>query len=203
VSWDFYTASKHGLAVLEQQAAALTLIPETGYFYIPRHLKCSGQTLGQLPYLPSAYGWSWAQWSALLQDPVQYRVPQLKEAASQLNIPITNATKAVLVVSILQAFGLQQSSRVHPQLLRAVVLERCCTFPWVGCDDIEEVWRMLLGCYPKEIMQKWPGLHHVLNQGWGTPAAERCAALRRYAGASSKQHLEQIKQEVQQWWDAS
>jgi hypothetical protein len=196
VSWDFNTASKHGLAILEQQAAALMMTRDP-YFYIPRRVKCSAQTLEQLQLLPGS--WSWAQWSALLQDPLQYKVPQLKQAAKQLGIPASKATKAVLVVKILQAFGLQQPSRVAPQLLRAEVLERCCSCPWVGCEEIKDVWGWLLTLQPEQIKQKWPGLVVYRGRAFcGMPAAEQRAALHKYAGASSKQHLEQIKQEVQQ-----
>jgi hypothetical protein len=197
VSWDFYTASKHGLATLEQQAAALTLLRP--HFNKPQCVKCSDRTLAQLPDLPAgADGWSWAQWSALLQDPLQYKVPQLKEAAKQLKIPLTNVTKAVLVVSILQAFGLQQPSSVAPQLLRAVVLERCCACPWVGCEEVGHVWGLLEKIHSGQINQKWPGLGEVVSKGWRAPAAERRTALHRHAGASSKQELRQFKQEVLQ-----
>jgi hypothetical protein len=197
VSWDFYAASKHGLATLEQQAAALKLTRAHVAHIITRpHVKCSVKTLERLLLLPSS--WSWAQWSALLQDPLQYKVPQLKEAAKQLKIPVTNVTKAVLVVSILQAFGLQDPSRVDPRLLRAVLLERCCTCPWVGCEEINHVWKVLLTHKSDKSNQKWPGLRKFIPTGWRTTAAERRAALHRHAGASSKQDLHHITKVLKQ-----
>jgi hypothetical protein len=172
VSWDFYTASKHGLATLEQQAAALTLTrAHVADFMTRPRVKCSVRTLERLLLLPSS--WSWAQWSALLQDPLQYKVPQLKQAAKQLKIPVTNTTKAVLVVSILQAFGLQEPSSVDLRLLRAVLLERCCSCPWVGCEEINHIWKVLLTLESEKINQQWPGLRKFIPNGWRTTAAER------------------------------
>jgi hypothetical protein len=196
VSWDFYTAAKHGVTILEQQAAALTLTYET-HFTRPASVKCSPQTLKQLQLLGPNSGWSWAQWSALLQDPLQYKVPQLKQAARQLSIPVT-ASKAVLVVNILQAFGLQGPSRVHPQLLRAVLLERCCTSPWVGCEELVHVWGVLNRLSSHEIDQNWPGLSEVVCKRWVMAAAAWRAALHKYAGVCSKQQLVQLEVEVQQ-----
>jgi uncharacterized protein (DUF2237 family) len=197
VSWDFYTASKHGLTDLEQQAAALTLSTVGRHIIKPASVKCSPQTLKQLQLLSPNNGWSWAQWSALLQDPLQYKVPQLKQAARQLSIPV-NASKAVLVVNILQVFGLQEPSRVHPQLLRAVLLERCCVCPWVGCEELGQVWGLLQRLSSHEIDQNWPGLREVACDRWGMAAAAWRAALHKYADASSKQHLQKIKQQALQ-----
>jgi hypothetical protein len=197
VSWDFYTASKHGLAMLEQQAAELVLTRER-CFCKDIGVKCDVKTVDQLPHLPAimGWGWSWAQWSALLQDPLQYKVPQLKQAASQLRIPV-NATKAVLVVSILQAFGLQEPSRVNPQLLRAVVLERCCACPWLGCEVIGRVWQALQKLGPYEIDNMWPGMGELLFERPRTTAAVRRAVLRKYAGVGNRQQLLQLEVEVQ------
>jgi hypothetical protein len=198
VSWDFYTASKHGLAILEQQAAEHVLTRER-CFCKDISVKCDVKTVDQLPHLPcmpAFLGWSWAQWSALLQDPLQYKVPQLKEAARQLRTPV-NATKAVLVVSILQAFGLQEPSSVDPQLLRAVVLERCCACPWLGCEVIGRVWQALQHLGPDKIDCMWPGLCELLFKRPRTTAAVRRAALRKYAGIGSKQQLLQLELEVQ------
>jgi hypothetical protein len=197
VSWDFHTASKHGLAVLAQQAATLTLTRET-CFCKAVSVKCSVETVDRLPHLPAAGGWSWEQWAAL-QDPLQYKVPQLQQAAKQLKIPV-RGSKAVLVVSILQAFGLQEPSRVDPQLLRAVLLERCCLRPWMGCELLHMVWEALQGLGPDKVDCMWPGLGEwMFNcRQPRTTAAVRRAALRKYAGVCSRQQLLRLQSEVKQ-----
>jgi hypothetical protein len=155
----------------------------------------------QLPYLPEANGWSWQHWAAFLQDPLQYKLPELKQAARQLRMPV-QGSKALLTVSTLQAFGLNEPSRVSPQLLRAVLLERCCANPWVGCEDVGRVWHALsalLRLNPGGLECKWPGLGQaVLDECSGMTAAARRSVLSRYTGACSKQQLRQLVVELRQ-----
>uniref|UniRef100_A0A383WBS6 Uncharacterized protein n=1 Tax=Tetradesmus obliquus TaxID=3088 RepID=A0A383WBS6_TETOB len=189
VSSDFYKASKHGLAVLEAQAAELKL--RCGWdFSKPASVQCSSKTLRMLQNLPRPTGWSWQQWAACLQDPLQFRVYELKQAARQLAVP-GNSSK--LVISILQAFGLQQPSSVAPQLLRAVLLERCCKCPWAGCEQISTVWEVLKDWSSSEIDRKWPGLSKRLLDDSCSTAAARRRALQMYTGACSKQQLQGLQ----------
>jgi hypothetical protein len=199
VCWDFYNASKHGLAVLEAQAAGLTMRPQDAAAISckPASVKCSYKTLQQLSALPAAGGWSWQQWAAFLQDPLQYKVPQLKQAAKQLGLP-GNRIKAELLVSILQAFGLQEPSRVSPQLLRAVLLERCCSCPWVGCQVVAAAWRALNSLGSSEVDRKWPGLGDKVLDCKIASAAARRKVLQMHFGDCSKQQLKQLQEEVQQ-----
>ncbi|WIA36947.1 hypothetical protein OEZ86_008187 [Tetradesmus obliquus] len=186
VSSDFYNASKHGFAALEQQAAELKL--RCGWeFSKPASVQCSNETLMSLQSLPRPTSWSWQQWAACLQDPLQYRVYELKQAAKQLAVP-GNSSK--LVTGILQAFGLQQPSSVAPQLLRAVLLERCCACPWAGCEQVSSVWDALKEWSSSDIDRKWPGLSKQLSASSCSTAAARRRALLMYTGACSKQQLQ-------------
>jgi hypothetical protein len=196
VSWDFYTASKHGFAALEALAEQLRLRQDL-FFSKPASVQCSVKTLLQLPLLPEHNGWSWQQWTAFLQDPLQYKVADLKRAARQLRVP-GKSSKAELVVNILQAFGLQQPSSVAPQLLRAVVLERCCAYPWAGCEVVNRVWDTLKSLGSSEVDRKWPGSSEMMFSGNPNSAGQRRAALYMHAGASCKQQLLQLEVKVQQ-----
>uniref|UniRef100_A0A383WDH8 SAP domain-containing protein n=1 Tax=Tetradesmus obliquus TaxID=3088 RepID=A0A383WDH8_TETOB len=144
-SWDFYNAAKHGFAALEAQAAQLQVfVHDTSYYSNPASVQreSSLTSLIQLASLPEEDGWTWEQWATFLQDPLQYKVAQLKQAAWQVGVPVSSS-KAELVVNILQAFGLQQPSSVAPQLLRAVLLERCWPQPWAGCEVVSATWKAL------------------------------------------------------------
>ncbi|WIA20516.1 hypothetical protein OEZ85_004912 [Tetradesmus obliquus] len=193
VSWDFYNASKHGIAALEEQAAQLRVTPYLSSFKMAGKVQCSIQTLQKLQLLPVNPGWSWQKWAAFLQDPLQFKVAELKGAAKQLGMP-GNRSKPELVVKLLQAFGLQQPSSVAPQLLRAVLLERCWPDPWAGCEGLCRAWSALQALGRFEIDRLYPGLGGKLQLG---TAAERRRALRKYAGVGSKQQLQQLATVVQ------
>ncbi|WIA36852.1 hypothetical protein OEZ86_008103 [Tetradesmus obliquus] len=188
VSKDFHKASKFGFSTLEEQTAQLQVLPSSD-FIIPASVRCSRKTLARLQRLPEAGGWSWQQWAACLQDPMQYSVYELKKAARQLAVP-SNSSK--LVSSILQAFGLQQPSSVSPQLLRAVLLERCCPEPWAGCEQLSLAGGLLQKVGRSGIDKLWPGLGEQLSASGLTSAAELRRALHTYTGACSARQLGQL-----------
>jgi hypothetical protein len=205
VCWDFYNASKHGVAVLEAQAACLTIQPQAfNYpknfwkFIKPASVQCSVKTLQQLSALPAAGGWSWQQWAAFLQDPLQYKVPELQVAARQLGVQCKRS-KAELVMGILQAFGLQEPSRVSPQLLRAVLLERCCECPWEGCEVVVGVWTALTNVGIPFLDHKYPGLGAIAMNNTTRSAAARRKTLLKHFGACRRQQLLQLQTEMLQW----
>ncbi|WIA32719.1 hypothetical protein OEZ86_005905 [Tetradesmus obliquus] len=213
VSWDFYSASKHGFATLEEQAADLQLLRRAAieFWNKPAGVRCSEKTLAQLQRLPEADGWSWQQWSAFLQDPLRYKLPELKQAARQLRVPGSNSSKAELVVNLLGAFGLQQPSSVAPQLLRAVLLERCCSYPWAGCELVSSVWDALKAMGRDEVNRRWPGPSRKqsglarwlfscsMTMVTVTSAAARRRLLQQFTGACSRQQLLQLQVTAQQW----
>jgi hypothetical protein len=114
VSWDFYNAAKCGFAELQQDVDQLQISSWDAYSYcIETGLKG----------LPAANGWTWQQWGAFLSDPLPFRLQELKVAAEQLGV-FKTGSKAELVLRLLGSFGLKAPSKVPPQLLRAVALER-------------------------------------------------------------------------------
>ncbi|WIA16631.1 hypothetical protein OEZ85_013294 [Tetradesmus obliquus] len=189
VSKDFHKASKFGFSTLKEQTAQLQVLPSSE-FIIPASVQCSYETLARLQRLPAAGGWSWQQWAACLQDPMQFSVYELKKAARQLAMP-SNSSK--LVSRILQAFGLQEPTSVAPQLLRAVLLERCCPEPWTGCKELSLTWELLQKLGRSEVDKLWPGLGGQLFASGLTSAAALRKALHTYISASSARQLQQLR----------
>jgi hypothetical protein len=96
---------------------------------------------------------------------------------------------------LLAGFGLQAPSKVPPQLLRALALERLVHKPWKGCEDLHDTRKALLlrFRFSQEGAQQ-PWAFGLTNQQ--VKQAESAAAWRKLlvsVGVDSKAQLLQLK----------
>jgi hypothetical protein len=193
VSWDFYNAAKSGFVQLQQHVEQLQITRRHWHYSFGWHLEAGPKGL------PAANGWTWQQWGAFLSDPLYYKLPEFKAAAEQLGV-FKTSTKAELVVKLLGCFGLKAPSKVPPQLLRAVALERIALVPWGGCEVLRAVHKELqqLFLYAGSKCERWgpePGITKPQLQ-----AAKSAAALRKLlnsVGVETKAQLLELKKDAE------